>query len=100
MLEATFRMTFEVNNFAIRTWNVVLVSECRFVSASVVFFSEICASVVKERSVLEIYSLTVGTPLNSVILRLASTKPFLCQKAVCNSESALYFEIGGRCVPP
>jgi len=44
-----FGMPFEVNNFAIRTWNVVLVSECRFISENVVFISEFCVLVVEER---------------------------------------------------
>jgi len=84
-----FGMPFEVNNFAIRTWNVVLVFECRFVSENVVFVSEFCVLVVEESSDLEIYSFTFGTPLNSGILRSDSRKcrlclrqPFLSQKAV------------------
>jgi len=58
-------MPFEVNNFAIRTCNVVLVSECRFVSENVVFISEICVLVVDDSSNMGIYSFTFGTPLNS-----------------------------------
>jgi len=72
-----FGMPFEVHNFAIRTWNVVLVYEC-------------CVLVVEERSFLGIYSLTFGTPLNSGILRSRCRKcrfclrmPFLSQKVVC-----------------
>jgi len=86
-------MPFEVINFAIRTWNVILVVECRFVSENVVFVSEICVLVVEERSVFGIYSFTFGTPLNSGILRPGSRKcrfclkkPFLSQKAVCISR--------------
>jgi len=77
----------------IPTCNVVLVSECRFVSENVVFVSEICILVVEERSALGIYSFTFGTPLNSAILRSDSTKcrfclrkPFQSQKAVCISR--------------
>jgi len=77
-------------NFAIQTWNVVLVSECRFVFETVVFVSEFCVFVVEEHSVLRIYSFTFETPLNSGILRSGSTKwrfclrkPFLAQKVVC-----------------
>jgi len=83
-----FGMPFEVNNFATRTWNDVLVSECRFISENVVFVSEICVLVVN-RSVLGIYSFTFGTPLNSEILRYGSIecrfclrKPFLSHIAV------------------
>jgi len=42
-----FSMPFEVNNFAIQTWNVVLVFECRFVSENVCFICEICVLIVE-----------------------------------------------------
>jgi len=58
-------MPFEVNNFAIRTCNVVLVSKCRFVAENVVFISEICVLVVDDSSNMGIYIFTFGTPLNS-----------------------------------
>jgi len=61
-------MPLEVNNFVIRIWNVVLVSECHFVSENAVFVSEICILVVEERSILGIWSFTFGTLLNSGIL--------------------------------
>ena len=68
-------MPFEVNNYlAIRTWNVVLVLECRFVSEKVVFVYEICIVVVEERSVSGTYSFTFGTPLNCAFLSSVSTK--------------------------
>jgi len=51
-----FGMPSEINNYAIRTRNVTLVSKCRFVSENVVFISEFCVLVVKEHSVLGIYS--------------------------------------------
>jgi len=54
-------MLFEVNNFAIRTWNVVLVVECRFVSETVVFVSEICCLIAEDCSVLGINSFTFRT---------------------------------------
>jgi len=60
-----FGMPFEVNNFAIRTWNVV--------------------SVVEGCHVLGIYSFTFRTPLNCGILRSS------CYKNVASiSESRLY----------
>jgi len=72
-----FRMPFEVNNFAIWTCNVVLVSECRFVSENVVFVSEICVFAVEDRSDMGIYSFTLGTPLNSsvVLIKLRIITP-------------------------
>jgi len=73
-------MPFEVNNFAIRTWNVVLASECLFVSENVVFDSEICILV---RSLLGIYSFTFGTPINSGILRSGSAKCRFCIRNPC-----------------
>jgi len=86
-------MLFEVNNFAIRTWNVVLVSECGFLSENVVFVSEICVLVVEKGSVLGIYSFTFATPLNSGILQSGSRKyrfclrkTFVSQNAVCISR--------------
>jgi len=60
-----FRLPFEVNNCTIRTYNVVLVSECRFVSKNVVFVSEVCVLVVEDSSDIGICSFTFGTPLNS-----------------------------------
>ena len=86
-------MPFIVNNFAIRTWNVALVSECRFVFENVIFVSEICVLVVEQRWLLRIYSSTFATMLNSGILPSGSTKCGLSQKAVSSSESSLYFEI-------
>jgi len=60
-------MPFEVNNFAIRTWNAILVSECRFVMS---FSSHKFAfRLWTKRPVLGIYSFAFETPLNSAILR-------------------------------
>jgi len=86
-------MPFEVNNFATRTWNDVLVSECPFIFENVVFVSEICVLVVEQRSVLGIYSFIFGTQLNSGILRSRSTKCRFGLKDVSISENGLYFEI-------
>jgi len=62
-------MPFEDNNFAIRTWNATLVSECCFLSKNVVFKSQTCVSVAEERPVLGIYSFAFGTQLNYGILQ-------------------------------
>jgi len=77
-------MQFEVNNFAIWTWNVILVSKRCFsenvmcVSENVVFVSEICVLVAEERLVLGNYSFTFGMPLNSGILQPGSTECHFC----------------------
>jgi len=85
-------MPFEVNNFAIRTWNVVLVSECHFFQKCRFRLQNLHFGCGRAFS-LEIYSFTFGTLLNSGILRSGSTKCrfwlrklFLSQKMVCMSR--------------
>jgi len=68
MFRFNFGMPFEVNNFAIRIWNVALFSACRFVSENVVFVSVICVLIVEQRLVLGIFSFTFVMLLNSGIL--------------------------------
>jgi len=82
-----FGMTFEVNNFAIWTWNVILVSECRFVSKNVIFVSEICVLVVE---VVQFGEFKVSLWNFAIWFYKMS---FLSQKAISISESGLYFEI-------
>ena len=88
-----FGMPFEVSNFAIRTRNVVLVSQCCFVSENVVFVLEFCVLIVEERSVLEIwFHFQNAVKLRNFAIWFQKMS-FLCQKAVSIPESRLYFEI-------
>jgi len=87
-------MPIEVNNFAIRTWNVVLVSEFRFVSENVIFVSEICVLVVEEHLVLGILQFHFRNAVKLWKFAIWFHKmSFLSQKAVSISDSGLYFEI-------
>jgi len=85
-----FGMPFEVNNFAIRTWNVVLISECRFVSQKCRFrlrnlrFS--CGRAfgfgdlqLNFRNAVKFLNFAIWFQMCGFGLR----KPFLFQKAVC-----------------
>jgi len=82
-----FEMTFEVNNCAIWTWNVILVSECCFVSENVIFVSEIYILVVE---VVRFEEFTVSLWNFAIWFHKMS---FLSQKAISISESGLYFKI-------
>jgi len=87
-----FGMPFEVNNFAIRTRNVVLVSQCCFVSENVVFVLKFCVLIVEERSVLEIwFHFQNAVKLRNFAIwfqkcRFCFRKPFLSRKVVCISR--------------
>ena len=89
-----FRIPFEVNNFVIQTWNVVLLSKYRFVSKNGVSVSEISVLVVEEHSVLGIYSFTFRMLLNSGLLRSGSTK---CR--FCFRKQFVFRDLGGGCAP-
>jgi len=73
-------MPFEVKNFAIRTWNVVLVFECRFILENVVF--------------LRIMRFACGRAFGfgNFQFHFRNAGKFLFRKAVSIPESGLYFE--------
>jgi len=84
-------MPFDINNFAIRTWNFVLVSECHFVPENVIFVSKICVLVVEEQSVLEILPFHFRNAAKLWYFAIWFHK--MSQTAISFSESGLCFEI-------